>query len=73
LNKNKTKPKKENEDAVTTKDDKKDEIKDKCHPNPCKSGGTCELAGEKSAGYICNCQPSYYGQNCQIRSKINNK
>lgn len=34
----------------------------KCHPSPCKNGGTCT---ETEEGYECSCKEGYKGKICE--------
>lgn len=34
----------------------------KCHPDPCKNGGTCT---ETDDGFTCTCAPNFFGERCE--------
>lgn len=36
----------------------------KCHPNPCRNGGTCTGINE-GEGFECTCREGYKGKNCE--------
>ena len=37
-----------------------------CVPNPCQNGGTCK---EEDGEEVCNCQPGFLGDMCEIQGK----
>lgn len=36
----------------------------KCHPNPCRNGGTCTGINE-GEGFECTCREGFKGKNCE--------
>ena len=43
----------------------------KCHPNPCRNGGTCTGINE-GEGFECTCREGFKGKNCEGEDKNNN-
>lgn len=41
----------------------------KCHPNPCRNGGTCTGINE-GEGFECTCREGYKGKNCEGMLRI---
>ena len=37
-----------------------------CVPNPCQNGGTCK---EEDGKEVCNCEPGFLGDRCEIQGK----
>ena len=42
----------------------------KCHPNPCRNGGTCTGINE-GEGFECTCREGFKGKNCEGENKNN--
>ena len=40
------------------------DVKDQCHPNPCKNNGICYDRGSK---YKCKCVGDFVGKNCESK------
>lgn len=41
----------------------------KCHPNPCRNGGTCTGINE-GEGFECTCREGFKGKNCEGNQKF---
>ena len=40
----------------------------KCHPNPCRNGGSCTGTME-AEGFECTCREGFKGKNCEGKEK----